>query len=87
MVSWMNNIQRKNSLRYLAALRNQQARDILPVTLLEGQEQAQLGEKVKDDDTWTRVSGVKLEDLEQKLERAFAARTDIDVTSGKEHTI
>lgn len=61
-------------------------RDILLVTMGQGEEQAQLGEQPQNYDAWTRPNGAGLESLGQRLARELAAGTDIDAQSDTEYT-
>lgn len=83
-VSVLNNRQRRYGLRHLGASRTQPTRDILPVTLKEGEEQPKPGEQPENDDIWTRPSRARRGNLGQRLVRKIVAKTDIYSTLGTE---
>lgn len=85
-VSLLNTRQRSYELQLIAASKTEPARDILPVTQRDGEEQAQSGEQPEGHDTWTRMSGARREGLRQRLVRGVAARIEIDASSVTEHT-
>lgn len=61
----LNNRQQLYGLRLFLALRTQPTRNILPVTLQEGMEQAQLRKLQVDDHTWKEPSRGRQESLGQ----------------------
>lgn len=85
-ISQLNNRQRQYGYRLLAALRSQPTRDILPITLHLGEEQAEPGELTKGDDDWFKLIGWRREALGHQFGRTIAEGTSILTTTGTEHT-
>lgn len=85
-VSLLNKRQRRYRQRILAAQRSQTTRDILPVTLPEGEKQAQSVELTEVDDHWFKPTRRRKETLRQLRARVITEGTGIDTTTGIEHT-
>lgn len=67
--------------RLLAAPRSNPTRDIFPITLCEGEEQAQHRELAAGDNDWFRPVGKGKESLGQRLARVVAEGTSTDTTA------
>lgn len=67
------------------ALRTKLMRDILLVTLQEGENQVQSGQQPEEIDTWISLSRARWEGLVQRLARALTTGMNIETTTDTEH--
>lgn len=70
----------------MLTLRKQATRNILPVTLREGGEQAQPEEESENDNAWTRPNIARSQDPMPRIARTLSTGTNMDATSGTEYT-
>lgn len=82
----LNNRQWRYILRFLAAPKTHPARDILPVTIRDGEDQEQSEAQQEDNNACTSLSIAEQEHLGQRLARALIAKTDIEAGKDTEYT-
>lgn len=85
-LSLLNNRLRRYDYRLLAAPQLQPKRDILPVTLREGEKQTQSGELADGDENWFKFRGRERVRLGQQLAGTVAEGIGIHTTAGTEYT-
>lgn len=85
-LSLLNNQQSRYEYRLLVTPASQLTRDILPITIRDGAEQAQTGEFTECDDDWFRPIGRGRETLRQRLIQALPEGTILVTAAGTEHT-